>query len=373
MLSNVDRLRKKGLARYWLCALFIVSILLGVACWVIGQAWVDVRGVIARHSDGIYGDEAEQEVVTLGGPKEAVRKIGAYWQLPATRCGEPTILLRILGKSGKEGVVLLSDVLRATVKSTDEDRYEVGSAAAEALGDTGSPLAVKALRAALACADSRVRMASVEALGRIRTPEAKNAVATAMSDAHIVVRKQAVYALLSHGDREPILKALTDDSWEVREVVVYAIGEFAKSEDTKHLIAALSDEDYHVRATACTSLAKMGDVKVMKPLQKALEDNNEVVVESAKWAVGNIRTLLVIHELTGQLDNPVADIRQMAVRHLGDLENTKAVAPLEALLKTEQNPDVRQAAREALVKIKKAQEEKQAKDKQPVEKPAKPD
>jgi len=65
-------------------------------------------------------------------------------------------------------------------------------------------------------------------------------------------------------------------------------------------------------------------------------------------------------------------IRVFASRALGRMAGTRPMNALKGALEDKQ-PEIRQAAREALEKIKKAQQEKQAKAKQPVETPAKPE
>jgi len=103
------------------------------------------------------------------------------------------------------------------------------------------------------------------------------------------------------------------------------------------------------------------------PLVKSMVD----VVLAESWLLPPPFTLMRRVEVLLKRGTP--EDRVLACRVLGATESEEARALLEPILKTDSDLSVRQAARDALDKIKKAQQEKQAKDKRPVETPAKPD
>jgi len=87
------------------------------------------------------------------------------------------------------------------------------------------------------------------------------------------------------------------------------------------LIKALGDSDEYVRKKAAEALGKIGDARAVKPLIKALGDSDMGVRENAAWA-------------------------------LGEIGDARAVDALSELVVHDKNKYVREAARDALRKLK---------------------
>jgi hypothetical protein len=129
------------------------------------------------------------------------------------------------------------------------------------------------------------------------------------------VRRAAAHALSSLRDRravEPLVAALVDPEWHVRDSVIVALGELGAPTAVPPLIAALrggenraaralerigapavepliavlEDPDRVVRASAAGALGRIGDARAAVPLQRvSREDENRYVREVAAEAL----------------------------------------------------------------------------------------
>ena len=112
---------------------------------------------------------------------------------------------------------------------------------------------------------------------------------------YYVVRMNAIYALGQVGDRaavDPLIGFLTDQNEQVRLVALQGLGNYEGAKVTEALKSKLSDQQ-SVRFIAVHLLAKRGDASVLNALDKlAKEDPDALVREAAKEAIPKIRKKL---------------------------------------------------------------------------------
>ena len=224
----------------------------------------------------------------------------------------------------------------------------------------------KALIKALRYKDKDVRYAAAEALGRLRWKPAKDETAGWYWMAKRDWDKCVALGALAV---EPLIAALKNEEWDVRQVAAYALGEIKDPRAVEPLIAALKDAGWSVRPAAAEALVKIG-APAMEPLIAALKDKD--VRASATEALVKIGAPAV-EPLIAALKGENKDVRQAAAAMLGrlgwqpgrdetagwywmvkgDWDNcvalgSPAVKPLIAALK---DKDVRKAAAEALGRL----------------------
>jgi HEAT repeat protein len=165
--------------------------------------------------------------------------------------------------------------------------------------------------------DEYVRRYTARALGEIKDPRAVEPLIAALKDAEWIVREAAAYALGEIKDPravEPLIAALKDENEYVRKAAAYALGEIKDPRAVEPLIAALKDKDSDVRKAAAEALDHLG----WKPAQD----------ESAAWYWAN----------KGKW-NACVDI------------GAPAVQPLITTLRSTNDPYTRRDVAQALVKL----------------------
>ena len=126
-----------------------------------------------------------------------------------------------------------------------------------------------------------------------------------------------------------------------------------------------------IRALAALELSEFPSVFASAKLQSlAAQDPDPLVRWMCVRALAADDSGVHVDVFLRALEDPDGRVRLAAVSALSQVGTTRTIPQLLGLLDDE-NMMVAQAAREALEKIKKAQQEKQAKDKQPAEAPAK--
>ncbi len=228
-----------------------------------------------------------------------------------------------------------------------DTNVEIRRRVAKALGNIGSPRAVKPLMTALKDKKSVVRQATATALGRLGDPQAMIPLMTALKDKKSVVRQAAATALGRLGDPQamnPLMTALRDKDSDVGEAAARALCQLDESA-IGSLITTLQDNDVDnsVRSLTTWVIGKLKDSRAIKPLITALQDKNED---------GDVREVVAI--ALGQLDSPQAveplittlqdkneddDVRKAAAIALGQLGSPQAVEPLITVLRNDGKDD----------------------------------
>jgi len=88
----------------------------------------------------------------------------------------------------------------------------------------------------------------------------------------------------------PLIAALQDEDANVRKWAAFALGEIGDPRAVEPLIEALQDEHWEVRGYAAWSLGRFGDSKAIDPLTYAASsDEEEMVREAAAEALEKIK------------------------------------------------------------------------------------
>lgn len=151
-------------------------------------------------------------------------------------------------------------------------------------------------------------------------------------------------------DVEGLIAALSSSDATKRAEAAVALGNIADTRAIDPLIVALHDEDPDVRQKSAEALAKMGNDATL-PLIEVLDDEDWKVRSKVAWALGKLGDRRAIPKLKVTMKDEVKDVRQMAIWAVGEIGVETSVIPLlfEALY--DEDPDIREEARLAVLKI----------------------
>lgn len=150
-----------------------------------------------------------------------------------------------------------------------------------------------------------------------------------LSDPDLVVRREAVITLGEMGDDrcvEPLVRALRDGDWQVREAAIDALGQVG-SPAVELLIKQLRDWD--IRKAVIRALGRIKDERVLEPLVNQLR--------SDEFGLDATDALVMLGEpavdrLVAALKDKDESIRKQAVIALGRIKSTQALDPLIEML-----------------------------------------
>lgn len=264
----------------------------------------------------------------------------------------PTIICAILlGWTCVSGEV--PPAIQPHLSALGSDAGAVRAQAAKALGRLGAAEAVPALIEALADRAPAVRREAAKALGEIKDPRAVPALIEALRDENANVRMYAAYAL---GEiREPqsvdaLQQALDDPEWCARDQVLWALGQIDGDQIAGPVVAALKTPDADVDGLAWL-IRQLEDAAVVPHLAALLQHENEEVRMRAVTVLGQLDGGAATDALVGALEDEQPAIRRNAVAALVRIGGDRALEPLKALAKREEDPSVREAARQAVVEL----------------------
>ncbi|MDD1676644.1 MAG: HEAT repeat domain-containing protein [Methanomicrobiales archaeon] len=159
------------------------------------------------------------------------------------------------------------------------------------------------------------------------------------------LRWQAAEALGELGDIrgiDPLTKALKDSSWEVREIVIWALGKIREREKVEPLVQAqavaqlihvLQHADWRVRRSAAAALCAIGDPSALDAFIMLLRDPDWRVRWEAAGALGQLKDPRATEPLIGKLTDVDWKVRWEAAGALGKIRDPSAVIPLVESLK----------------------------------------
>jgi HEAT repeat protein len=229
------------------------------------------------------------------------------WQILTTACtGDKTsgraTSIRVLG-------LIPNDIkaLKLAEKALVDDKPEVRSAAAAALGDMKSRASIPKLRKALDDRDPSVALAAAHSLELMRDDSAyavyyevlsgqrkagKGLIASETS----ILKDPKKMAQLGFEEGlgfvpfagigwEAIKAIRKDDSSPVRAAAAKVLAKDPDPAATKALADAVGDKSWLVRAAALEALAKRGDPSVLDTVQLYVSDENDAVKYTAAAAV----------------------------------------------------------------------------------------
>ena len=263
------------------------------------------------------------------------------------------------------------------------------------LGDIADLRALPGLVTALADRDRRVRMAAIVAIGKLGTESSDLLLLEALESGDSEVADIAARALVSAGaavshrimelmKREPnpdlraraarilgqmkeplalgpLIDALKDNDEWVRASAAHALGGLLNPAASVPLIACLNDAHPPVRAAAADALGELRDLSATEALQPHLQDGQASVRAAATRALGRIGDNIIVEPIIVLLDDPDRDVRVAAVNALGSLRVAKVLERLQLLARpwpsSMAHPEIKRAARRAVIQILKARDE----------------
>ena len=188
--------------------------------------------------------------------------------------------------------------------------------------------------------DRSLAVPAADALGEIRNPRAVPLLITALGDEDWKLRASAAEALGKIGDpraAQPLIAILVDSQWDVRSAAGKALDKIgARAFDP--LVAALKNGGAlgaaGVRYYAAKALGQIGDARAVEPLIAALKDDEDSYLrgESA-CSLGHIGDPRAVEPLIAALEDEEDLVaRNKAVEALGRIADPGAVVPLIAAL-----------------------------------------
>jgi HEAT repeat protein len=205
-----------------------------------------------------------------------------------------------------------------------------------------------------------VKEAALEACINLHSPVLNERFKERLGDPDPMQRMMAVYALGRYGVTENILEitnALKDEEPRVRQVAVEAflnLGADAERYLTA-LLPCLFDEDKDVRAAFVDLLGHIGTQAVVTHLGAALEDENEWVRIRAIEALGLCRNINAVPTLSQMLETASPMVAFKIIEALGRIGGNAAFSVLMSLT-THEDPEIQQAAAEAIEVIQTGEE-----------------
>jgi HEAT repeat protein len=284
-------------------------------------------GPVAAKALAVFAADADPSVrlaaaQSLGSLGAAARGAGAFGALVSDK--DPSV--RAAGRKAAEqaGAADLDKVLLSSfVSAPSAERLDIAVTAA-VLGAPGT------LRAALADADSSVRRAAAEHASNLDEAHAAVLVA-ALGDADPAVRVAAVRGLVGARAAEALAQAARGTDLDVRVAALEALGRVGGPVAKSTLEEAQRDGSERVRAAAARGLGWSSD-GAADPLLRALSDASLDVRESTVAALGAVWSARPAAELKAALyDETHADLRWAAALALAGRAQPQKGSGLDAL------------------------------------------
>jgi HEAT repeat protein len=214
-----------------------------------------------------------KELVEIGLPDIRDAAAQALFQIGCAAWGR-ACALRVLAEVGDASLV---PVITA---SFQDDSDNVRLEAVRALGKMGGPVAVKHL--VQTARKDRAPFARMEAVRALRThgagqPGVPETALRALKDSSRDVRSQAARLAGIIQDKRailPLLKAISDPHWSVRESAENALLNYGK-DAVGSLLEALDDKLWTTRFRAARLLGEIGDPRAAAPLKKLIARKGE--------------------------------------------------------------------------------------------------
>lgn len=167
------------------------------------------------------------------------------------------------------------------------------AATIDALGASGSPLAVPALMAQLGDPRQEVRGAAIEALGKTGGPDVVPRITAMLSDGSAYVRMRAAGALFRLGDYGglPLLQQLmTEESAAARLFAAEAMSSRPDASWMAFVRELTAAQEPEIRAAAGGLIAPHDPELALAVLEPLLTDENAAIRELASQGLGDIAT-----------------------------------------------------------------------------------
>jgi predicted RNA-binding Zn-ribbon protein involved in translation (DUF1610 family) len=148
-----------------------------------------------------------------------------------------------------------------------------------------------------------------------------------------------------------LIESLNNESGNIRERAVRALGDTGDARAVEPLIRTLNDESSRVRDEVVTALRKIGGARAVEFIARAGHDKSLTVRGSAFNELRKIRDKRAVEPLINALKDENYGVRMAAANALGDIGDERAQ---DALTQAREDDSryVRNAAKKALYKIK---------------------
>ncbi len=284
--------RSKKIYVYWGVALALL-LTAGLFCWLVVMPYLQVRAAILRYraSTGYMPGQARKQVKELGGPESAVTALALYIRLPQCVAPHSSDAMDMLAQCDAKGQAALLQLL-------NDDDPDIAADAAYQLGWSHNPQAVGPLIDILQDEHESgcLRAAAATALGWIGDQRALSSLAAQMDNPETEIRWSAVKAIGDIGGKEALCaKALVlmlgdkKEDARVRAAAAYALGRMGCRDAVDVLLSVLNDSEGRLRLDTLAALGQIGDVRAAAPLQALLQDENFDVRQAAAEALKKIR------------------------------------------------------------------------------------
>lgn len=238
------------------------------------------------------------------------------------------------------------------LKSPDPKRR---AQAASALGKYEISLVKPYLLKALRDDSQQVREIAGRLLGKNKVAEAAPIVIEWLNDPDAEIKKAAADILADIGTHEAIaalIRTLGDVDPDVRLRAVLALGAIGAPSVVVPLVGRIEDDKADVRKNAIEQLQTIGDPRAVIPVVGAFNDTSVDVRVAAVTAVGHLHDPAAIPALLRLVDDSIDKVAIAAVASLGNLGATEAVDMLiDRLQRNTTNPQMRATLAYALGKI----------------------
>ncbi|MBF0456605.1 MAG: HEAT repeat domain-containing protein [Nitrospirae bacterium] len=226
----------------------------------------------------------------------------------------------VIRQKSTECVIQLADatIVPDIIKLMRDKDVNVRRCAVDVLNNIRDPSTADSLVAAMKDSDWWVRQIATDALTEVKGENIIKFFITMLKDSSDVnMRRCAVEFFNKVTDPsalEPLISALTDADWWVREKAVTALG-VLKDE---RAVAALSGviDDSEIKWVIPSALASIGGQKVIEPLFVLLSDAQKRVRVGALKALGKLKDPGTLSKLKEMLDDEEGEVRLEAVNAL---------------------------------------------------------
>ncbi len=244
--------------------------------------------------------------------------------------------------------------IRAVEQGLEAPSVEARRSAAAELGRLPDSVQRRLLPKLFADPDPEVRLRVADAALQIRLPEAGARVLKWLNDGDPRVRAAAaeVLGVLPHpGSAAALGRVLEDPDASVRSAAALALGNSESPDASLFLLGHLDDSDPEVRHAVIAALEDLGDERAVVPLIGRIQEPRAPLRRQAVAALGTLGDARAASALIVALNDADSTVRAAAAVALGQLRYEEAVWSLGALLDSEADPEVQNAALNALASI----------------------
>ena len=253
---------------------------------------------------------------------------------------------------------LIDHRIKRLIKKLRSVYWDVRMRAVWFLGYTGDPRAIEPLIGALKDRDSAVREAAANALVSVGDTRAITDLTNILwaADENSTTRKAAVNALASIRDKRAVIALsntllFPEANSTVRKAAMNALAGIRDKRAITAFCNALKKGNFFIRRDAIEALDKIGNSRAIELLINVLKtDDDPMIKEKAAKALGKINDIRVVESLIHALKYPSFGVRMEAAKAIGAIGDAMAVMPLIKQLE-EDVPIVQEKLAEALGKI----------------------